>query len=138
MATVRRTVMGTKAGTKAIVVVALAGFAALASPASADTTLKSDDSSVEIIVPNGWRQTKPASPKVQIQATNGRAIVVVRVTAKEDYKDLKSFASVASSRFMKRLVDAEPKTEEIQINGNPRSVFRRRAPRTTGCGGDAS
>jgi hypothetical protein len=105
--------------TKGIVMVALAGIVAFAAPARADTTIKSDDSSVEITVPNGWRQTKAATPKIQIQATNGRAIVVVRVAAKEDYKDLKSFAAVGSARFIKRFVDAEPKTEDVQVNGNP-------------------
>jgi hypothetical protein len=105
--------------TKCIVIAALAGFLAFATPAHADTTIKSDDSSVEITVPNGWRQTKPATPKVQIQATNGRAVVVVRVAAKEDFKDLKSFAAVGSARFIKRFVDAEPKTEDVQVNGNP-------------------
>lgn len=105
--------------TKFIVTAALAGFVAFAAPARADTTIKSDDSSVEITVPNGWRQTKTATPKVQIQATNGRAVVVVRVAAKEDFKDLKSFAAVGSSRFIKRFVDAEPKTEDVQVNGNP-------------------
>ncbi len=105
--------------TKGIVMVAFAGFAAFAAPARADSTIKSDDSSVEITVPNGWRQTKPATPKIQIQATNGRSIVVVRVANKEDFKDLKSFATVGSSRFIKRFVDAEPKTEDVQVNGNP-------------------
>src|SRR5271155_3723412 len=105
--------------TKCIVIAALAGFLAFAASARADTTIKSDDSSVEITVPNGWRQTKAATPKIQIQATNGRAIVVVRVAAKEDYKDLKSFAAVGSARFIKRFVDAEPKTEDVQVNGNP-------------------
>jgi hypothetical protein len=105
--------------TKSIVTAALAAFVALAAPARADTTIKSDDSSVEITVPNGWRQTKAATPKVQIQATNGRAVVVVRVAAKEDFKDLKSFAAVGSARFIKRFVDAEPKTEDVQVNGNP-------------------
>jgi hypothetical protein len=97
----------------------LAGFLALVSPARADTTIKSDDSSVEITVPNGWRQTKTVSPKVQIQATNGRAVVLVRVAAKEDYRDFKSFAAVGSERFVKKFVDAEPKTEDVQVNGSP-------------------
>lgn len=105
--------------TKGIVIVALVGFAAFVTQAHADTTIKSDDSSVEITVPNGWRQTKAATPRIQIQATNGRAVVVVRIVSKEDFKDLKSFASVGSSRFIKRFIDAEPKTEDIQVNGNP-------------------
>jgi hypothetical protein len=102
-----------------VVVAALAGLAAFASPARADTAIKSEDSSVEITVPNGWRQTKTASPKIQIQATNGRAVILVRVAAKEDYRDFKSFAAVGSDRFIKKFVDAEPKTEDVQVNGNP-------------------
>jgi hypothetical protein len=97
----------------------LAGLLALASPARADTTIKSDDSSVEITVPNGWRQTKTVSPKIQIQATNGRAVILVRIAAKEDYRDFKSFAAVGSERFVKKFVDAEPKTEDVQVNGSP-------------------
>jgi hypothetical protein len=97
----------------------LAGFLVLASPAHADTTITSDDSSVEITVPNGWRQTKTVSPKIQIQATNGRAVILVRVAAKEDYRDFKSFAAVGSDRFIKRFVDAEPKTEDVRVNGSP-------------------
>jgi hypothetical protein len=97
----------------------LAGFLVLASPARADTTITSDDSSVEITVPNGWRQTKTASPKIQIQATNGRAVILVRVAAKEDYRDFTSFVAVGSDRFIKKFVDAEPKTEDVQVNGSP-------------------
>jgi hypothetical protein len=105
--------------TRKVALAVLAGFVALASPAHADTTIKSDDSSVEITVPNGWRQTKTVSPKIQIQATNGRAVILVRVAAKEDYRDFKSFAAVGSERFVKKFVDAEPKTEDVQVNGSP-------------------
>src|SRR5208282_1620667 len=104
---------------RSIVMVALAGLAAFALPARADTTIKSDDASVELTVPNGWRQTKTAAPAIQIQVTNGRSVVLVRVVPKEDYKDLKSFAQVGSSRFIKNLPDAEPKTEDVQVNGKP-------------------
>lgn len=102
-----------------VAMVALAGLVACAMPAGADTTLKSDDASVELTVPNGWRQTKTAAPAIQIQATNGRAVILVRVVQKEDYKDLKSFAQVGSQRFMKNFTDAEPKTEDVKINGKP-------------------
>jgi hypothetical protein len=105
--------------TRHIFMAALAGLVAFALPARADTTIKSDDASVELTVPNGWRQTKTAAAAIQIQATNGRAVVLVRVAQKEDYKDLKSFAQIGSSRFMKNLTDAEPKTEDVQINGKP-------------------
>jgi len=102
---------------KGILMLTLAGFAVLPLPARADMTIKSDDGSVEITVPNGWRQTKAALPNIQIQATNGRATVFVRTVAKADYRDLQSFAAVTASRFMKRFVDAEPKTEDVQVNG---------------------
>src|SRR5262245_27752858 len=103
--------------TRMIVMVGLAALGAYAFPAHADTTIKSDDATVEITVPNGWRQTKPASPAIQIQATNGRAAILVRVASKEDYKDLKSFAQVASARVVKNVTDAEPKFEDVQVNG---------------------
>jgi hypothetical protein len=99
--------------------VAVMSFATFASSARADTTIKSDDASVELTVPNGWRQTKTAAPAIQIQATNGRAIVLVRIAQKEDYKDLKSFAQFGSQRFLKKFTDAEPKTEDVQVNGKP-------------------
>jgi hypothetical protein len=105
--------------TRSIFMAAFAGCVAFALPAHADTTIKSDDASVELTVPNGWRQTKTAAPAIQIQATNGRAVVLVRVAQKEDFKDLKSFAQIGSARFMKNLTDAEPKTEDVQVNGKP-------------------
>ena len=105
--------------TRNIVIVALTGFAALALPARADTTIKSEDASIELTVPNGWRQTKAVSPAVQLQATDGRAIILIRVVPKEDYRDLKSFADVGSTKVLKSLTDAEPKFEDIQVNGNP-------------------
>jgi negative regulator of genetic competence, sporulation and motility len=72
-----------------------------------------------LTVPNGWRQTKTAAPVIQIQATNGRAVVLVRSAQKEDYRDLKSFAQTGSQRFMKKLTNAEPKSEDVQVNGKP-------------------
>ncbi len=105
--------------TKSIFMATLAGLVLLALPARADTTIKSDDAAVQLTVPNGWRQTKTAAPAIQIQATDGRAVVLVRVVQKEDFKDLKSFAQIGSSRFMKNLTDAEPKTEDVQVNGKP-------------------
>ena len=49
----------------------LAGLVSLVLPAYADT-IKSDDASVELTVPNGWRQTKPVSPKIS-DSGDGRA-----------------------------------------------------------------
>jgi hypothetical protein len=108
--------------TRSIVMVAVAALVALTflgASARADSTIKSDDASVQITVPNGWRQTKPLSPAIQIQVTNGRATILVRVGLKEDYKDLQSFAQVVSQRFTKSFIDAEPKFEDVQVNGKP-------------------
>jgi hypothetical protein len=105
--------------TRSVVMVALAGLVGLALPARADTTIKSDDASVELTVPNGWRQTKSTMQAIKIEATDGRALVLVRVVQKEDFKDLKSFAQVGSARFIKALTDAEPKFEDVQVNGKP-------------------
>ena len=101
-------------------VLALIVISALAGPASADTTLKSEDGTVQLTVPNGWREGKPLGPSVKLQATNTRgALVLVRVVSKEDFKDLKSFANVGLERVKKNMPDAEPKTEDIQINSKP-------------------
>ena len=101
----------------AALVAAVAGFA---SPAFADTTIKSEDGSVQITVPNGWREGKPAGPSIKIQAHSARgALVLVRVVAKEDFKDLKSLANIGLERFKKNMPDAEPKVEDIQINNKP-------------------
>jgi hypothetical protein len=105
--------------TKSIVMVALAGMVAFVLPARADTTIKSEDASVEISVPNGWRQTKITFPGILIQATDGRAILMVRVVSKEDYRDFKSFSKASSTKFIESLTDADPKFEDIQINGKP-------------------
>jgi hypothetical protein len=101
------------------IVAALAVLVAFALPALADTTIKSDDASVELTVPNGWRQTKSTFPAIQIQVTNGRAFILVWAVSKEDYKDLKSFAQVGSSKLLGKLTDAEPKFEDVQVNGKP-------------------
>jgi hypothetical protein len=105
--------------TRSIVMVAFAGLVAFALPARADTTIKSDDASVELTVPNGWRQTKTTVPAIQIEATDGRALVLVRVAQKEDFKDLRSFAQVGSAKLTKGLTDADPKFEDLQVNGKP-------------------
>jgi hypothetical protein len=95
-------------------------LAALARPAHADMTIKSADGTVQITVPNGWREGKPFGPNIKIQAASGRGgLVLVRVASREDFKDLKSFANVGLERFKKNMPDAEPKTEDIQINNKP-------------------
>ncbi len=101
-------------------IVAVVAAAALARPASADTTIKSQDGSVQLTVPNGWREGRPFGPGIKIQAMSARgALVLVRVVPKEDFKDLKSFANVAMERLKKNMPDVEPKVEDVQVNNQP-------------------
>jgi hypothetical protein len=98
----------------------VAAVTGVTQPAFADTTIKSEDGSVQITVPNGWREGKPVAPSIKIQAHSARgALVLVRVVAKEDFKDLKSLANIGLERFKKNMPDAEPKVEDIQINNKP-------------------
>jgi hypothetical protein len=98
----------------------VAAFAGFAPCAFADTTIKSEDGTVQITVPNGWREGKPAAPSIKVQAHSARgALVLVRVVSKEDFKDLKSLANIGLERFKKNMPDAEPKVEDIQMNNKP-------------------
>ncbi len=98
-------------------VAAVTGFAL---SARADTTIKSEDGTVQITVPNGWREGKPLGPSIKVQANSTRgALVLVRVASKEDFKDLKSFANIGLERFKKNMPDAEPKVEDLQMNNKP-------------------
>jgi hypothetical protein len=100
----------------ALTVAVLCSFTALA---SADTAIKSEDGTLELTVPNGWRQTKAAATAIQLQVTDGRATFLVRAVSKEDFRDLQAFAQRGSARFTKEITDAEPKFEDVQINGKP-------------------
>lgn len=103
-----------------LVVILVAAVAGFPPPAFADTTIKSEDGTVQITVPNGWHEGKPLGPSIKIQAHSARgALVLVRVVSKEDFKDLKSFANVGLERFKKNMPDAEPKVEDIQMNNKP-------------------
>lgn len=102
------------------VLAAVVVFATLVGPAHADVTIKSADGTVQITLPNGWREGKPFGPNIKLQAASGRGgLVLIRVASKEDFKDLKSFANVALERLKRNMPDAEPKTEDIQINNKP-------------------
>jgi hypothetical protein len=92
---------------------------AFAMAAQADT-LKSKDGTLQLTVPNGWRESTPLGPAIKIQATSGRgAVVMVRTVPKEDFVDFKSFANAGVARLKKNMPDAEPKLEDIKINGMP-------------------
>jgi hypothetical protein len=100
---------------------AIAVLATFALPARADVTLKSQDGTMELTLPNGWHEAKHAGgASVKIHATDGRgARVTVRVHSKEDFKDIKAFANFTAERLKKKFVDAEPKFEDIQVSGKP-------------------
>jgi hypothetical protein len=99
---------------------AIALVAAFAQSAYADITVKSQDGTVEMTLPNGWREAKKAGPNAKIHATDGHsARVTVRVEPKEDFKDLKAFAEFMGKRLKKKFVDADPKFEDVQVAGKP-------------------
>jgi len=94
--------------------------AALASPSRADVTFKSQDGVLELTLPNGWHEAKKgAGENSEIRAAGHGARVTVREHAKEDFKDLKAVANFLSAKLKKRFTDAEPKLEDIQVNGKP-------------------
>lgn len=101
-------------------VVAVAASIGLGWPARADTTIKSQDGTVELTVPNGWREGKPFGPGIKVVALSARgATVLVRVVSKEDFRDLKAVVDVALERLKKNMPDAEPKMEDVKVNDKP-------------------
>lgn len=101
-------------------VVAVVLTAAFAQAANADTTIKSQDGTVELTVPNGWREGKPFGPAIKLVAMSARGgLVFVRLVSKEDFKDLKSVVNASLARLKKNMPDAQPKMEDIQINNKP-------------------
>jgi hypothetical protein len=102
-----------------LIAVALAAVT-LARPASAETTIKSQDGTVQLTVPNGWRESTPVDSTIQLQAVSSRgAAVLIHSVSKEDFKDLKSFANVMLERLKKRMPDAEQKMEDVELNNTP-------------------
>lgn len=103
-----------------ILVGAMALVAALAQPSRADVSFKSQDGVLEITLPNGWHQAKKGGGENnEIRAAGHGARVTVREHAKEDFKDLKAAASFMAAKLKKKFTDAEPKFEDIQVNGKP-------------------
>ena len=101
------------------VVAAVATGAAFVSPAYADMTLKSQDGTMELALPNGWHEAKSEGALAKIAATDGHGSrVVVRVYPKEDFKDAKTVMNFAVGKL--KLVDnSGVKTEDIQVGGKP-------------------
>ena len=71
-----------------------AAVVAFCPPAYADMTVKSQDGTMELALPNGWHEAKPEGPLSKIVATDGKGSrVVVRVYPKEDFKDVKTLGT---------------------------------------------
>jgi hypothetical protein len=97
---------------------AMAFAAVFAQPAHADVTFKSQDGNLELTLPNGWHEAKGGS-EAAIHVASHAVRVTVREHPKEDFKDIKAVATFLSERLKKRFTDAEPKFEDIQVNGKP-------------------
>jgi hypothetical protein len=98
---------------------ALAALAVFALPAYADITVKSQDGTVELTLPNGWHEIKPQGTQALIVAVDGRgARVAVRAYSKEDFKDMKAVASFTVSEL--KLVEVpEQAFQDVDVNGKP-------------------
>jgi hypothetical protein len=97
----------------------MALVAAFAQPVRADITFKSQDGTLEITVPNGWHEAKQGGPEAKIHVAGQGTRVTVRTHAKEDFKDMRAVAVFLSERLKKKFTDAEPKFEDVQVNGKP-------------------
>jgi hypothetical protein len=102
-----------------LVVTTLALAAALSLPARAEVTLKSQDGTMQLTLPNGWKESKGRERNAKLQATDGRgASIVISEHPKEDFKDLKTFGNFLNERMKKIVPDADPpKMEDTQIDG---------------------
>jgi len=97
----------------------VATVAAFSPPAYADMTVKSQDGTMELALPNGWHEVKPEGPASKIVAADGKGSrVVVRTYPKEDFKDAKTAANFAIEK-LKLLDNDGAKSEDVQVNGKP-------------------
>lgn len=93
--------------------------AALSTPAFADMTVKSEDGTLELALPNGWHEGKAEGPSSKLVALDGRGSrVVVRVYPKDDFKDAKTVANFTVEK-LKLLDNDGAKPEDVKVNGHP-------------------
>jgi hypothetical protein len=99
---------------------AMALVVALTQPGRAEVTVKSQDGTLELTLPNGWREIKKDGKEgAALQAAGKGARVAVREYPKADFDDLKAAATFVARRLSRKLPDVEPKTSDIKINGKP-------------------
>ena len=98
---------------------ALAAMGTFSQPAFADMTIKSQDGSLELALPNGWHEGKAQGRLAKLVAVDGKGSrVVVRTLPKEDFKDAAAVANFALAKL--KLTDSEAaKTEDAQVGGKP-------------------
>jgi hypothetical protein len=103
-----------------LAVVTVGAFLAFCPFANAQTVLKSADGTMQLTLPNGWKEGKGGGANSEIRAMDGRgAFVAVNTQPKEDFKDFKAFANFSLERMKKAIPDTEPKTQDVQIDGKP-------------------
>ncbi len=109
-----------------------ATVAAFSPPAYADMTVKSEDGTLELAVPNGWHEGKPEGPSSKIVALDGKGSrVVVRVYPKEDFKDAKTVANFTVDK-LKLLDNDGAKSEDVKVNGQPAVRVNLKGTQTSG------
>lgn len=102
-----------------LALVAMAAIAIFTARAHADVTVKSQDGTMEITLPNGWHELKPQGAQTQIVANDRHgARVAVRAYSKEDFKDMKSVAGF-SAKQLKLVETPDQKIDDIDVNGKP-------------------
>ena len=100
--------------------IALALVAGFGVAAHADVVVKSQDGSMELTLPSGWKEVPPRGPNTKLQASDGHgASIAVSAQAKEDFKDLEAFTNFVIEKMKKTLPGAEAKVETVQIDGKP-------------------
>jgi len=101
-------------------VATVAAFLAFCLSAHAQVVVKSEDGSMQLTLPNGWKEGKPVGASTKIRASDGHgAVVAVSAHPKEDFKDFKAFTNFADERLKKNLPGTEAKAQNLEIDGKP-------------------
>jgi hypothetical protein len=113
-------------------VATVAALLAFCLSASAQMVIKSEDGSMQLTLPNGWKEGKAGGANVKIRATDGRgATVIISALPKEDFKDFKAFTNFVDEKMKRTLSEGEPTTTNVKVDG-------RAAVRTTASGTEAN
>jgi hypothetical protein len=104
---------------RSFALLAAAAMAMFASFAHAEMTVKSQDGTMELTLPNGWHELKPEGAATKILAGDGRGgRVAVRRFSKEDFKDMKAVVGFVADR-LKLIDNPEQKIQDLEVNHKP-------------------